>query len=150
MYTKLYDIKSTNAYQDAESVYVLIPDDRKFQIEKLICREVYVALLFNYNVVRKIEDYYCKFFEVGEHGFSYQLGCYFQSREYKSDGFIESDIDRFNSLIRVYNSEKYPKEYKLLQELVKDLQWFLAMWRNFEQYYPELFEGDGRIKEKGD
>lgn len=143
MYTKLYDIKSTNAYQDAESVYVLIPNDRKFQIEKLISREVYAALLFNYSVVRKIEDYCCNFFEVGEHGFSYQLGCYFQSREYKSDGFIESDIDRFNSLIRVYNSEEYPKEYKLLQELVKDLRWFLERWRAFEQCYPELFEGNG-------
>lgn len=139
MYTKLYDIRNTNAYQNAECVYVLLPENYRYRIKGLVNKEIYAALLFSHNVVRKIEDYCCKFFECNEQGLSYELGCYFQKRKYESRGFIEADIKRFNSLIEVYDSEKYPEECKLLQELVKDLQWFLRKWNDYEEECPELF-----------
>lgn len=139
MYTRFYEIRKTDAYRDAAEVYTLLPENHKYRIENLVSKEVYAALLFGYNVVRKIEDYCDKFFDCQEHGFSYELGCYFQKREYQSSGFIEADIKRFNSLIEVYDSEKYPEECKLLQELVKDLQWFLRKWNDYEEECPELF-----------
>lgn len=139
MYTKFYDIRKTDAYKDAEGVYSILPYDSKYRIERLVRKEIYIALVFDYNVVRKIEDYCSKFFDCKEHGFSYELGCYFQKMEYQSRGFIESDIKRFSSLIAVYNSDRFPEEYKLLQELVKDLQWFLEKWDSYEENHPELF-----------
>lgn len=144
MYTKFYEIRKTDAYRDAAGVYTLLPENYKYRIENLVSKEVYAALLFGYNVVRKIEDYCDKFFDCYEHGFSYELGCYFQKREYQSRGFIEADIKGFSSLVEVYDSEKYPEEYKLLQELVKDLQWFLRKWNDYEEEYHELFN---RIEE---
>ncbi len=139
MYTKLYDIRKTDAYQNAEGVYTLLPENYKYRIEGLVNKEIYAALLFSHNVVRKIEDYCCKFFECNEQGLSYELGGYFQKRKYESRGFIESDIERFSSLVKVYNSLHYPKEFDLLQELLKDLQWFLEKWDSYEKNHPELF-----------
>lgn len=136
---KFYDIRKTDVYKDAEGVYILLPENYKYRIERLVSKEIYAALLFGKNVVCKIEDYCDRFFESKEHGFNYELGCYFQKREYESRGFIESDIKRFSSLIEVYNSNKFPQEYKLLQELVKDLQWFLEKWDSYEECHPELF-----------
>lgn len=140
MYTKFYEIKKTDEFSNAESVYTLLPTNYKYMIERLIRKEIYSALIFKHNVLSKIEYYCDKFFECKEHGFSYELGCYFQKREYQYEGFIESDISKFNSLLEVYNSEKYPEEYKLISELVNDLKSFLADWITFEREYPELFK----------
>lgn len=140
MYTKFYEIRKTDEFKNAESVYLLLPENYKYRIEPLIQKEIYAALIFRNNVLSKIEDYCCKFFECKEHGLSYEIGCYFPKREYQYEGFIESDINKFNSLLKVYNSEQFPEEYKLISELVNDLESFLEDWLIFEKEYPELFE----------
>lgn len=140
METKFYEIKKTDEFIDADGVYILLPENYKYRIEPLIRKEIYAALIFKHNVLSKIEDYCCKFFESKEHGLSYELGCYFQKRKYQHEGFIESDINRFNSLLKVYNSEQFPEEYRLISELVNDLKSFLEDWLIFEKEHPELFK----------
>lgn len=140
METKFYEIRKTDEYKNADSVYTLLPINYKYRIESLISKEVYTALLFSHNVLSKIECYCDKFFDCKEHGLSYELGCYFQKHKYQHAGFIESDINRFNSLLRVYNSEQFPEEYRLISELVNDLKSFLEDWLIFEKEHPELFK----------
>lgn len=138
MKTKFYEIRKTDAFRDAQGVYLLLPENYRYRIESLVSKEIHAALLFN-KIIRKIEDYCCKFFECAEHGFSYELGCYFQKREYKHEGFIKSDIDKFKALMLIYNQDKFPKEYKLIQELINDLEQLFEDWSDFEKDYPELF-----------
>lgn len=140
METKFYEIIKTDEYKNADSVYVLLPVNYKYRIQSLVSKEIYTALLFKHNVLDKIECYCDKFFDCKEDGLSYELGCYFQKIEYKYKGFIESDINKFNSLLKVYNSEKYPKEYKLIIDLIEDLKYFLDMWLIYENEHPELFK----------
>lgn len=140
METKFYEIKKTDEFIDADGVYILLPENYKYRIKPLIRKEIYAALIFRHNVLSKIEDYCDKFFDCKERGFSYELGCYFQKCEYKHEGFIRSDINRFKSLLEIYNSDKFPEEYKLISELVNDLKSFLEDWIIFEKEYPELFK----------
>lgn len=140
MNTKIYDIKRTDKYRCAENVYISLSDNDKYKIEDLISKEVYSALLFNFHVLRKIEDYCCAFFECSEKGLSYEIGCYFQKREYQHEGFIQRDIDKFSALLKVYNKEIYPQEYNLIKNLVTSLCWFKKKWAQYEESHPELFE----------
>lgn len=139
MWTKFYTIKKTEEYKNAAAVYSLLPINHKYKIEYLVGKEIYAALLFQYNVLSNIENYCDKFFDCDEHGFSYELGCYFQNREYQHEGFIQSDINKFSHLLKVYNAENFKKEYNLIIELVKDLKAFLNDWSKYEIAYPELF-----------
>lgn len=140
MNIKIYDIKRTDKYKYAEGVYILLPDNDKYKIENLVSKEVYSALLFNFHVLRKIEDYCCAFFECKEKGLSYEIGCYLQKREYQHEGFIQRDIDKFSALLKVYNKETYPVEYNLITNLVNSLYWFQKKWESYEESHPELFE----------
>lgn len=140
MRTKFYDIRSTDTYKDAFGVYSLLPDGYKYRIENLISKEVYAAILFNQSAVRKIDDYCCKFFECKEKGLSYELGCYFQNKKYESGQHILNDIDRFKSLLSIYDRKKYPEESKLVEELISDLEEFKEKWVSFEKDYPYLFK----------
>lgn len=140
MRTKFYDIRRTDAYKDAFGVYSLLPAGYKYRIENLVSKEVYAAILFNQGAVKQIEDYCDKFFECKEKGLSYELGCYFQKKEYKWDCHIFSDIERFKALLSVYDKEKYPEESKLIEELISDLEEFKEKWVSFEKDYPYLFE----------
>ena len=139
MRTKLYDIKKTNAYKSAEGIYTILPENYKFRIAELVSKEIYAALLFNFNVVRRIEGYCGRFFDCDEHGLSYELGCYFQKKEYKTRENIVSDLKKFTSLESVYDSSRFPKEFELIHELVIDLLWFIEKWNSFEKSHPELF-----------
>lgn len=138
METKFYQIRATDSYRNAASVYFLLPDNHKYKIENLISKEVYAALMFN-KVISKIEDYCDKFFDCTEAGLSYELGCYFQKVEYQNVSKIERDITKFERLLKVYDSVKYPKEYKLLEELIADLNSFAVDWKIYEKEHPELF-----------
>lgn len=140
MYTKFYEIRKTDEYKNADSVYTMLPINYKYRIEKLVSKEVYTALIFSHNVLSKIEDYCDKFFDCKENGLSYEIGCYFQKREYQHDGFITRDINKYTALLKVYDSEKYPEEYRLISELVNDLKSFLEDWIIFKKEHPELFK----------
>lgn len=97
MRTKFYDIRRTDAFTDAFGVYSLLPETYKYRIKNLISKEVYAAILFSKYALRSIDDYCCKFFECKEHGFSYEIGCYLQNREYVHKYMISSDISKFSS-----------------------------------------------------
>ena len=142
MNTKFYKIRKTTSFSYAEDVYMSLSEHDKYKIENLVSKEIYSALLFKFDVVSKIEDYCDKFFDCGEKGLSYELGCYFQKREYEHEGFIESDIRRFSSLLKVYNKQKYPKEYELICNLIASLAIFKERWLSYEEYHPELFSNN--------
>lgn len=140
MRTKFYDIRRTDAYIDAFGVYSLLPENYKYRIENLISKEVYAAILFSKYVLRSVDDYCCKFFECKEHGFSYEIGCYLQKREYVYKGMISSDINKFSSLLSIYDKDRYPEESRLVEEFVHNLESFLKKWEDFEEGWPCLFE----------
>lgn len=140
MRTKFYDIRRTDAYSDAFGVYSLLPENYKYRIENLISKEVYAAILFYNCTFRSVDDYCCKFFECKEHGFSYEIGCYLQKREYVYKGMISSDINKFSSLLSVYDKNRYPEESRLVEEFMHNLESILKKWEDFEKDWPCLFE----------
>lgn len=139
MKTKFYNVRKTKNYRDAEAVYILLPEDNKHLIANLVGREIYSTLLFVNNVLCRIDGYAEKFFRCNEQGISYKVGCYFQRKEYTERDLIEEDIKNFTSLSKVFNSNDFPEEYHLIQDLVKDLQWFLGKWDEFEKEYSGMF-----------
>lgn len=142
MWTKFYDIRKTDKYIDARSVYDLLPVDYEYKLKPLIGEDIYHAILFDKNVLSPIESYCEKFYDCHEKGMKYELGLYFQKRKYEHEGFITSDIRKFSSLLKVYNKETFPEEYNLIAELVKDLNKFLRNWKTYEKIYPELFTSE--------
>lgn len=140
METTFYEIRKTDEYRNAASVYTLLPANYKYKIEPLVSKEIYTALIFGYNVISKIEDYCDKFYECKEHGLSYEIGLYFQKKEYTHNGLIKSDIEKFKALLKVYNSEKFPEEYRLINDLIDDLKLLLEKWLIYEKEHPELFK----------
>lgn len=139
MYTRFYDISKTDIFKDASSIFSMLPNEHKFLVERIVSKKIYAAIIFNHKVLSVIDSYCCKFFDCTDKGLSYELGCYFQNRKYESDGFIESDIRKFESLLKIYNASSYPNEFNLIRNLVQDLRIFLERWRIYEKYYPELF-----------
>lgn len=139
-YTKYYEIRKAIVYQRTREMYRLLPDKGKMYLQDTVSKEVYSAILFANSVINPILDYCDKFFDCKESGFSYELGCYFQKREYQSDGFIQVDIGKFTSLLKVYNSNEYPQEYSLITQLVETLKVSKEKWLSFEESHPELFD----------
>lgn len=138
-YTKFNEISQSDKYQRTCEIYRLLPDRGKMYLQDIVPKEVYSAILFANSVINPILDYCDKFFDCKENGFSYELGCYFQKREYQSDGFIQRDIDKFTALLKVYNSNEYPQEYSLITQLVETLKVSKERWLSFEESHPELF-----------
>ena len=56
MRTKLYKIKGTLEYANAQEVYCNLPDCRKSKIENLVSKEIYSALVFDIYVLDNIEN----------------------------------------------------------------------------------------------
>lgn len=137
---KFYSIKHTDEYRNAEEVWTLLSESYRYKLENLVSKEVYSALLFYYNALLYIEVFCDKFFECKEKGLSYQLGCYFQKREYLCEGMIKSDINKFTALLTVYDKESYPEECRLVRELIEALRKFEEKWKSYEESNPELFE----------
>ena len=140
MKTKLYKIKGTFEYANAKEIYCHLPDGIKSKIENLVSKEIYSALVFDIYVLDNIEKYCDDFFNCKERGLSYELGCYFQTREYEHDGMIDSDIQKFSALLNVYDKVSFPKECALVQSLIASLFEFKESWHNYEKTNPELFE----------
>lgn len=46
MWTKFYEIRQTDEYGNADSVYTMLPINRKYKIKPLVSKEVYTALIF--------------------------------------------------------------------------------------------------------
>lgn len=140
MRTKLYKIKGTLEYTNAQEVYYNLPESSKSKIENLVSKEIYSALVFNRYVLDNVLKYCDEFFDCGEKGLSYELGCYFQTRKYEHDGMIDRDIQKFSALLKVYDTLSFPKECVLIQSLIDSLFKFKESWHNYEKTNPELFE----------
>ena len=130
---EIYEIRKTDEYQNASSLWDIIDDNNKWKLEAVIGSHLYSILVFvNKLMIPLIENNCDLAFDCSEHGFSYEIGCYFQNKKYLNLDNINSDIKKFSDLKNIYDKDSFPEEVKLLDKITDNLTKFISRCKTYE------------------
>ena len=83
---KIQELRKTKEFKCADSVWICLKEDDKHKIQGLVGDKIYKILVFvRKEIMPKIEDNCDLAFDCNETGLSYEIGCYFQNKEYWCD-----------------------------------------------------------------
>jgi len=137
--SEIYEIKHTDEYRNADSIWFALKDGDRFKLEPLVGKKIYSMLVFINRVMEPLLGNNCDLaYDCKEHGFSYYIGNYFQKREYSTVDNITYDIDTFKSLLNIYDKDKYPEEIQLIDKIIDNLSKFVERCKTYELYYEKI------------
>lgn len=100
--SQFYKLSKTTEYEKAVRVWNVIDENNRHVLEELIGRDLYSKMVFIQYVLKPSTDDLCEMaFECKENGLSYEIGCYFQKKEYDHIDNVKTDLKKFNSLLKV-------------------------------------------------
>lgn len=130
---KIYEIRNTEEYRNANSLWNSMNDSDRWKLEAVIGKRLYNVMVFVQNVMIPFIEDNCEYaFSCDENGFSYEIGCYFQNKKYSYVHNVEGDIKKFTDLKKVYNSEKFPKEASMINGIILNLNRFVGRCKEYE------------------
>ena len=131
--TEIYEIRRTDLYSRADGIWCLLPIEDRYKLHPLVGNKVYYTLCFVRGVLMPLIEDNCDLaFDCPEHGFSYEIGCYFQNKKYSCVRNVNGDISMFKSLLSIYNIDKFPKEVELINKIISNLQKFVTRCKTYE------------------
>ena len=131
--TQIYETRRTDLYSRTDAVWCLLPIERRYMLGELVDKKVYNTLCFVRGVLMPLIEDNCDLaFDCPEHGISYEIGCYFQNKEYSCVRNVYGDINKFKSLLSIYNIDKFPKEVELINKIISNLQKFVTRCKTYE------------------
>lgn len=130
---QIYEIRNTEEYRNANSLWNALNDSYRWKLEAVIGKRLYNVMVFVERVMIPLIENNCELaFDNSENGFSYQIGCYFQNKKYSYVNNVEGDIKKFTDLRKVYNSDKFPKEVSMIDEIIINLGKFVNRCKTYE------------------